>query len=74
MKRISSCFEYRDLKSVEARLLKHQARLDVLRRCRLLGVQSPVISFDCKQIRGHSRLRGEDVAFECEAYAEIPGN
>jgi len=74
MKRISSTFAYKDIKSVEVRVMKGRARVEVLRQCRQLGAQNPTVRFNFEQVGGHSRQRGKDVVFQCEAYAEIQEN
>ena len=70
MRRISSTFPYTDIKSVEGRVMKARAKVEVVRKCRQLGTQNPNVHFSFEQVDGLSRQRGKDV-FLCEAYAEI---
>jgi hypothetical protein len=65
----SHSFECSDPQSLEARLLKHKARVQVQRRCRALGIAIGKVKFAWNQVSGQPRLRGADVRFRCEAYA-----
>src|SRR5712672_1506692 len=71
LERASHSFECSNPKSLEARLMKQKARVEIERRCRALGIAIGKVKFAWNQISGQPRLRGADVRFRCEAYAEV---
>ncbi len=72
MPRISSFFEHRDLKSIEARVLRHKALADLRSRCREFGINSPKIKETILRPPGVANRRRAEMPFRVELHVEIP--